>query len=351
MRLKELREERGVSQAELGEFLGVSRQTIAAWENGDREPSVLQFSRICKLLKVSLELLLDEEHSAEPVLLFRADKRELLSNDMRRICATKAYDYANIEAIVGAVPTIPITHHLYEYDEVVIEKKALETRDWLGIEDAPLGDVLQLLEEKGLKIFEIPLDDEVSGFSAYDEDHGGVIYVNSNHRIERQYFTALHELGHMIFHKKDYIKNTELNKETSKIREKIADRFAGALLLPRDIAESELRLFRKKWIPNPVLLDMKKRYKASMRTILVRAAQVGIISNALCFKQIRAIDEKYGKKSEAGDLEKKELRRLKRMVFVALVNEEISSSKAAEILERPLYEIKEELGQWLEEGA
>jgi len=349
MRLKEIREARGESQTGLGDKIGVARQTIAAWENGLSDPTVLQFSKLCKVLSVSMELLLGIDNNERPSLLFRADEQGLLTETMVDICVDKANNYAAVETLVGERHTVPFTNHLYDYDPVLIEKVALETRDWLGIDDAPLGDVLQLLEEKGLKVFEIPLGDNVYGFSAYNDDTGGVIFINKNNPVERQFFTALHELGHMIFHKKDYQSKERIDKSAEKIRERIANHFAGAMLIPRETIETELRLFNKKWIPFPVLMELKGRYKISMRTVLVRAAQVGTISQGLCKKQINTINAKYGDKKEPVELKKVELRRLKRMVFTALLNGQISSSRAAEILEKALYEIKEELGKWLEE--
>ena len=45
IRLKELREERGLSQMAAGTALGVSRSTIAGYETKGREPDVLRHRR------------------------------------------------------------------------------------------------------------------------------------------------------------------------------------------------------------------------------------------------------------------------------------------------------------------
>jgi len=351
MKLREIREEKGVSQAELGKQIGVARQTIAAWENGDREPSVLQFSKVCKVLKVPMELLLGVEIPNKPILLFRADEQEMLTDTMRESCAYMANNYSAIETLLGEVPTIPETNHLYEYDPAVIEKVATRTRDRLGIDDAPLGDVLQLLEENGLKIIEVELMNEVSGFSAYDEQTGGVIFLNNTQPVERQFFTALHELGHMIFHKRDYAEERKLSKQEEKDRERIADHFAGAMLLPREVVESELKNFKDRWIPRPLLEDIKQRYKVSMRTVIVRAFQTGMTTRKLYGAQFSKIQAELGNNTGSIELIRQDLRRLKRFVFTALLKEEITSSRAAEILGKPLPEILEELGLWLEEGS
>ena len=52
MNLRELRELSGMNQEALGELSGVTRQTIAAWEKGDREPSMQQVAKLCRILNV-----------------------------------------------------------------------------------------------------------------------------------------------------------------------------------------------------------------------------------------------------------------------------------------------------------
>lgn len=54
--------ERGLSQQQLADWIGVSRQTINAIEKGDYNPTIRLCIAICKLLHRSLdELFWDEE--------------------------------------------------------------------------------------------------------------------------------------------------------------------------------------------------------------------------------------------------------------------------------------------------
>jgi putative transcriptional regulator len=57
--LRELREGRGWSQGELGEQLGVSRQTVNAIETGKYDPSLPLAFRIAKLFRTSIEAIFD----------------------------------------------------------------------------------------------------------------------------------------------------------------------------------------------------------------------------------------------------------------------------------------------------
>ena len=57
-KLKELRNEKGLSQQKLGENLGFCNQTISFWENGFREPDLDTLVKISRYFEVDLEDLL-----------------------------------------------------------------------------------------------------------------------------------------------------------------------------------------------------------------------------------------------------------------------------------------------------
>ena len=64
-RLRELRGERGWSQAELAERLGVSRQTVNSIETGKYDPSLPLAFRIARVFGGSIEgIFLDEAGEA-----------------------------------------------------------------------------------------------------------------------------------------------------------------------------------------------------------------------------------------------------------------------------------------------
>lgn len=346
LRLRDFRDQAGLSQDDLGGKVGVTRQTIALWEKGDRSPSLAQLHKIARALDVPAGVLLDQEKKAEKsAILFRSDMPEALSPEIRDVLAKRSRNYSFLEKALGEVSTLPPSHSFAGFDAVKAENMASEVRDWLGVERGPLGDVFDLLEGRGLKVLLHPLPEKVSGLSAYSDENGAIFFINSEHPVERQYFTALHELGHLIFHRSDYGEKVHTKNDK---KEKMADYFAGALLLSRYSVEKELNAFSGKWLPEPLLADMKLRYLVSMRTVAYRAGQVGIITKKQAWEQYEWIVAKYGLTGESPELERpRSLRRLERLAFRALLAEEVTVSKVAEILGRSLASVHKDLSAWL----
>ena len=64
-RLKEYRAKIKVNQTEMGNLVGVSRQTISQIERGDYSPSVALALKIAKVLNVSVEEIFSYEEDEE----------------------------------------------------------------------------------------------------------------------------------------------------------------------------------------------------------------------------------------------------------------------------------------------
>ena len=57
-RLKELRIEKQLSQAELADLLSTGQSSISAWERGDREPLAHQLVDLARVFECSVDYLL-----------------------------------------------------------------------------------------------------------------------------------------------------------------------------------------------------------------------------------------------------------------------------------------------------
>lgn len=65
-RLRELREEKGISQKELGKLFNVAQNTISNWENGTREPDTKTLVKLAELFECSVDYLVGRTDDPRP---------------------------------------------------------------------------------------------------------------------------------------------------------------------------------------------------------------------------------------------------------------------------------------------
>ena len=81
-KLQKLRKQNGLSQEQLGEQIGVTRQTISNWELNETTPNPEQLKALSKVLSVSLDELLDNE--VEGVLMKKVSNTEQLAGTINK---------------------------------------------------------------------------------------------------------------------------------------------------------------------------------------------------------------------------------------------------------------------------
>lgn len=92
-RIKKVRKQKGLSQTELGERIGVSQQVITNYERNIREPDIETLLKIAGALDVSLEMLIGEkplkpENSTSRALQKRFEQVKKLSPDKQKAFIT-----------------------------------------------------------------------------------------------------------------------------------------------------------------------------------------------------------------------------------------------------------------------
>lgn len=71
-RIAELRKKRNISQAQIADALGISRQAVSKWENDQSAPDMLNLIRLADLLDTDTEYLATGNHSkakADPAVV------------------------------------------------------------------------------------------------------------------------------------------------------------------------------------------------------------------------------------------------------------------------------------------
>ena len=113
--LYNLRKEMGLSQEEVADKLGVSRQTVSKWETGDSKPDIDKISPICELFEISYEKLLNgksddfdsfdvqnsKENNDSMVLVSDVKKKRALLLSIGIFCYFLAIMLAGVSSEIG----------------------------------------------------------------------------------------------------------------------------------------------------------------------------------------------------------------------------------------------------------
>lgn len=106
-RLKELREKFGLSQIELGNRLGVTQQSVFAWEHGKTSPQIQTAITLAQMYGVSLDYLLglsdDPKIEKEPAV----SDDELRAQTMERISALPKPVLLKLLELMDAIQSHP----------------------------------------------------------------------------------------------------------------------------------------------------------------------------------------------------------------------------------------------------
>ena len=203
----------------------------------------------------------------------------------------------------------------------------------------PLPNVLETLEAHSVKVFEVEASESFDGFSGWADDRPVVVLAKWLDRdVPRKRFTALHEIAHVLIHPHSDVQEAD--------REKVCHRFAGAMLMPMEVFETDWG-GRRRRISLEELKDLKRRYGISIAAIMHRALDLGMIDPAL-YRRFCIIQKTKGwHHQEPGEYPGVEVSsRFEQLVLRAMSEEIISISKGAALLGVPIKELRERLSDF-----
>lgn len=264
-RLTNARKAAGVTQDEAAKLLGVARSTLVAIEQGARLPREEELFRLAERYGASLHTLLRKEPPPEPLQVqFRAAPRvgakldrkvEQSIEELQRLCD----DYFVLERLCKR--QVPATNApIYSTDGLpaarVGEDIAQTERNRLGVGDAPVLNVLEVVENEGVSVFQMKLPSHVSGLYGNAIQHKGtkdagsteisseraVMVINVDHPADRRRWSAMHEYAHFLTRRHTAEVIIDFDAQITAENERFADAFASAFLMP---ASSVSRRFRE----------------------------------------------------------------------------------------------------------
>jgi len=326
----------------------VTKQALSKYERGLMMPGSKVLTELAKALGVTLDYLLGEEVLSLEGVGFRK-KVQTTAKERARVEAAvidQLERYLTVEEILGlesAEWRPPELEHGRLEDIGGAEAAANELRHEWDLGDDPIPNIIELLEEHGLKVLMLELPNSIFSLTCL-VDRGNskaklpAIVVNKRHGIERRRFTLAHELAHRVL----AIPPSFRDKEA----EDAAQRFAGAFLMRADHLRQEVGKRRAR-LGYQKLINLKRLYRVSTAALTVRLEQLGIINKATLSTLFQTIGRTW-RSFEPQEIEPVERRgeferprRFERLSYRALAEGYISPAKAMELLNQPLSEIEE----------
>jgi Zn-dependent peptidase ImmA (M78 family) len=327
IRLASARKMAGISLQELSNKLdnAVTKQSLSKYEQEAMQPDSDLLIRISNILGVTIDFFYRENTVELKGVEFR--KKVKLSKTEEEAIKEKTIDflerYFELENLLDLKSDFenPIKKNKVKNLED-IEDYATDLRNAWELGLNPIANVVEMLEDKHIKVFEIEAPDSFDGLSAY-VGNVPVIVINKNFDIVRRRFTALHELAHIILNFDESIEEKSL--------EKLCHAFAGAFLIPKKSFIEEFTQQRSH-ISLVELKHIKSYYGISMQAIMARAKNLGVI-NENTYKHFSINFNRLGyRKDEPGEyIGTEKSLRFQQLLYRAAAEEVISLSKAASL--------------------
>lgn len=342
-RIERARLMRGFSLRSLANALNgkFSHTTLQKYEKGVICPNTEALGFIAQTLCVRADYFLTSDQFKLEQVEYR--KHSKLGKKAQKQIQEEAFEfferYLEIESVLSIphepLPKYDLTKASIDKLPKMIEEKAIKLRKQWDIGMNPISNVHSMLEAHGVKVKILNDSEGFDGFSAFAKTEGlsiPTVALSRNDNagvrgdVTRLRFTAIHELAHLILMLPDYLKPAD--------KERACHRFAGAFLIPK---ETFTKMFGQNRIKISVaeLVAIKEEWGLSCVAIMARAQDLNLIT-AGRYKAFCILKNKWGwytKKKEPGNwMGNEKSSRFKQMVYRALSDEVITTSKACGLL-------------------
>lgn len=281
-RIREARESRGLSMAELSELIGVTSQAISQYEKGITTPSIFVLKKMAECLNFSVAFFYKNKNNlrcSNSAVYFRAmasTSKKLKSAYAYRVeWANDIYDYLKQYIDFNPVNIPDISEYLSgeQIELEDIEKVANIVRRYWQIGRGPIDNLIDLLEDNGVVVCNTKFANrKIDAFSQWYDGTPYIFLGNNKISAVRARFDIAHELGHLLLH--PFLTQDEVYQKSVLDRIELeANYFASALLMPSDTIAPEI-------IHNSIeyLCILKEKWKVSIAALIMRAKQLEIFS-------------------------------------------------------------------------
>lgn len=326
--LKRIRLLKNLSLKDAGNLLNMTATAISKYEKGEILPDSKKLIDFANAYNVkSIEILKVYNVPKMKFTSFRKKKRltgqnlelleELIQDEVAKYL--EIIEMNNIDA-----DNIKLKKYLCNNLEDA-EKAANDFRNYIKISNKqPISDLINILENLGIIIIQIKNPDnrfdDFDGLSEIVNSIPVIVLLDGIKDGARQRFTIAHELGHLVLN----INNDELDEE------KLCNRFASALLMPKEAIINEFGYSRGN-INFFELTAFKNEFKVSYAAIVYRLKDLNIISEYLYKKLSIFLSQRIGK-NDPKPIQPETSFQFKKIVYKLEADEIISVNKACELL-------------------
>lgn len=326
--LKRIRLLKNLSLKDAGNLLNMTATAISKYEKGEILPDSKKLIDFANAYNVkSIELLKVYNVPKMKFTSFRKKKRLTGQNLelLEELIQDEVTKYLEIIEM-NNIDTDNIKLKNYSCNNLEdAEKAANDFRNYIKISNKqPISDLINILENLGIIIIQIKNPDnrfdDFDGLSEIVNSIPVIVLLDGIKDGAKQRFTIAHELGHLVLN----INNDELDEE------KLCNRFASALLMPKEAIINEFGYSRGN-INFFELTAFKNEFKVSYAAIIYRLKDLNIISEYLYKKLNIFLSQRIGK-NDPKPIQPETSFQFKKIVYKLEADEIISVNKACELL-------------------
>jgi len=318
--------------------LNVSHTTLFKYETGDILPGLKIMTKIANYFNLKIDDFLSENFSFLNIedTFYRTKGNSLPTQEEEHTSQCLIIEEVKkflslliqLDNRKFAVPKIEKLTISSEKDAFDAGKKM---RKILNLGGRPIDNLIDTLEDFNIIVLLLNLPENVDGAQGFVGKYP-FIALSSSIPGDRQRFTLCHELSHLFFDLDMKKLQQEYNESNETlISEKIANRFAGAFLVPDEIIAYDLGNNRDSlsWYE---LRLLKEKYKVSMQTIILRAYQSNIISRDTRNYWYDFFEEKDFRQTEPFPIEQEKPTKFIKLLCEAITSEKITFNEAAKLV-------------------
>lgn len=279
----------GLTKSGFAKALGVDRKTIQRFEAGENDLSGKSIEALVAMSGYPKEFFEKEafDYPNEDAVSFRS-LRSLTASSRDAALAAGALAF-ELDDWIDARYDLP-AHSIPLLNNRSPEDAALALRSHWGIGERPIGNMVNMLESHGIRVFS--LAEETRHLDAYSfwRNDRPYVFLNTLKTPEHSRFDGAHELGHLVLHRHGGPSHRSAEDE--------ANAFASAFLMPP--ADLLARIPVVRGLRD--ILEGKKRWRVSAAALAYTLHKRGIISDwhyrGYCIEL-----NKYGRTSEPFGIE------------------------------------------------